>query len=266
MAAAEAWRGVVEIARRRCGGTEYAIAPNTTPLWSDPLRFDNNGNVQRIVLLRHAQSTANANGEVYGQVPDWRIPLTQRGHTDSVKLGNKLRQLVGNNPVRFIVSPYIRTKQTYLGVRRGMGKDANIIGATEDPRIREQQFGNFLNQRTMNYLFGVRQLYGRVFWRFREGESGLDVHNRVADLIESEMNTSNYPPNTTLVLVTHGLALRCFLMRWLWMSVSDFEKMSNPPNCGMVVLNRTPDNQYNLTKESQRVINFPSTLRGGSIK
>ena len=39
-----------------------------------------------------------------------------------------------------------------------------------------------------------------------------------------------YSQRTSLVLVTHGLALRVFLMRWFHWSVDQFMQVFNPPN------------------------------------
>ena len=39
-----------------------------------------------------------------------------------------------------------------------------------------------------------------------------------------------YSKNTSLVLVTHGLAARIFLMRWFHWTVEQFMEVYNPPN------------------------------------
>lgn len=39
-----------------------------------------------------------------------------------------------------------------------------------------------------------------------------------------------YSKNTSLVLVTHGLAARIFLMRWFHWTVEQFMEVFNPPN------------------------------------
>lgn len=59
------------------------------------------------------------------------------------------------------------------------------------------------------------------------------------DHIVRDMNAGRYA-NVTLVLITHGLALRIFLMRWLHWSVEEFEQAYNPPNSQPIVLERRP--------------------------
>ena len=45
-----------------------------------------------------------------------------------------------------------------------------------------------------------------------------------------DINAGRFSDNTSLVLVTHGLALRVFLMRWFHWSVDQFLDVYNPPN------------------------------------
>lgn len=48
--------------------------------------------------------------------------------------------------------------------------------------------------------------------RFPNGESGADVYDRITVFIDHlirDINAGRFPPGTSLVLVTHGLALRC---------------------------------------------------------
>jgi hypothetical protein len=49
-----------------------------------------------------------------------------------------------------------------------------------------------------------------------------------------------------LVIVTHGLTMRLFCMRWFHWSVEYFESLENPVNGGHVVLVRQPDLRYKL--------------------
>lgn len=45
-----------------------------------------------------------------------------------------------------------------------------------------------------------------------------------------DINAGRYNHGTSLVLVTHGLALRVFLMRWFHWTVDQFLEVFNPPN------------------------------------
>lgn len=45
-----------------------------------------------------------------------------------------------------------------------------------------------------------------------------------------DINAGRFAKNTSLVLVTHGLAARIFLMRWFHWSVAELLMVFNPPN------------------------------------
>ena len=44
--------------------------------------------------------------------------------------------------------------------------------------------------------------------------------------------------NMNIVIVTHGLAIRLFLMRWFQYSVDDFEDSYNPANGSLNIMER----------------------------
>ena len=50
------------------------------------------------------------------------------------------------------------------------------------------------------------------------------------DHLIRDINAGRYAGGTSLVLVTHGLALRVLLMRWFHWSVDQFMNVFNPPN------------------------------------
>ncbi len=50
--------------------------------------------------------------------------------------------------------------------------------------------------------------------------------------------SGRFSNDTSLVLVTHGLATRVFLMRWFHWTVDQFLKVYNPPNAAPIVLER----------------------------
>ena len=48
--------------------------------------------------------------------------------------------------------------------------------------------------------------------------------------IQPSCCAGRYSKHTSLVLVTHGLAARIFLMRWFHWTVEQFMEVYNPPN------------------------------------
>ena len=59
------------------------------------------------------------------------------------------------------------------------------------------------------------------------------------DHLVRDIDAGRFPESCNLVIVTHGLALRIFLARWLHWTVAEYESVYNPPNCAPVVLERT---------------------------
>ena len=51
-----------------------------------------------------------------------------------------------------------------------------------------------------------------------------------------DINAGRFRDNTSLVLLTHGLALRVFLMRWFHWTVDQFMNVYNPPNAEVSAL------------------------------
>jgi broad specificity phosphatase PhoE len=39
-----------------------------------------------------------------------------------------------------------------------------------------------------------------------------------------------------VLIVTHGLTIRCFVMRFLHLSVEEFDSLANPRNCAVVTI------------------------------
>ncbi|CAM9141485.1 unnamed protein product, partial [Phaeothamnion confervicola] len=199
---------------------------------------------ERIIIIRHGESMGNLDESTYVHVPDWKIPLSKQGYRDARLAGQKVKEYVGDKPLFIYTSPYLRTKQTLAGMVEAF--DTNyIVGVREEPRLTEQQFGNFQNLATIRDSKQERARFGRFYYRFPEGESGLDVYNRATSFIATMFrdfgNESIARDDMNIIIVTHGLTLRLLVMRWFQYSIHDFEETLNPPNGGFVVMERRKD-------------------------
>jgi broad specificity phosphatase PhoE len=176
---------------------------------------------KRIILIRHGESIGNVDDCAYVTTPDWRVPLTERGIEQSFEAGKKLRDIIGEDgKVFFYYSPYMRTRQTLKELQHHI-KDDQIISVREEPRISEQQFGNFQNVEDVWEFKKERHEFGRFYYRFQSGEAGLDVYSRVSSFISTlvrdcqQYQKAGYDlDEVNVVIITHGLSLRLFLMRW----------------------------------------------------
>jgi broad specificity phosphatase PhoE len=64
-----------------------------------------------------------------------------------------------------------------------------------------------------------------------------------------------------VLLVSHGLTMRLFCMRWFHWSVKFFETLRNPDNAETRVLLRQPDFRYKLDRPFEQWTEYQSTER-----
>src|SRR5438105_2388477 len=95
----------------------------------------------------------------------------------------------------------------------------HTIKVYEEPRLREQDFGNFQPcSAEMERMWHERADYGHFFYRIPNGESAADAYDRISGFNESlwrQFGEEDFA--SVCVLVTHGLMTRVFLMKW-WVS------------------------------------------------
>jgi broad specificity phosphatase PhoE len=215
---------------------------------------------ERIFIIRHGESEGNVDKKVYSEKPDYTLQLTTKGHEQAFEAGkaiiNKVissTRIVNRYPKFHIYgSNFWRTRQTFLGVRKGM---ESVMQSPlrhtyyEDPRLREQEWGQKLEDRSGYNETAERErdAYGHFHWRFEGGESCADVFDRVSDFMGTlfrDFEKSDYPSNT--IIVTHGMTMRLFLMRWFHATVEEYESWSNPKNCEFLLLEKQRDEKYKL--------------------
>lgn len=222
---------------------------------------------KRIILVRHGESLGNVDENAYATTPDWAIPLTENGKDQARHLGNQLEEVIGNDPILIYCSPYVRSKQTLKYLMEKLN-DNEIIDAREEPRMAEQQFGNFQREGVKHFKED-RKYFGRFYYCFPEGESGSDVYVRVTSFIGTLFRDwSRIEPHVhqdmNVVIVTHGLTLRLFLMRWFHYTLEEYENSTNPPNCAFVCLNRYATTckwvpfQFRLCDNGREMCNLPA--------
>jgi len=212
----------------------------------------------RIAMIRHAESEANLDKSIFERVPDHAIPLTAHGHDQAAAAGARLRELFEDKPVRVYVSPYLRTWQTL----KSLGLDDLIVNACEEPRLREQDWANYQDTEDIERQQKLRDSYGHFFYRFTQGESGSDVYDRVSTFLETmhrDFASPDAPRN--VLMVSHGLTMRLFCMRWFHWSVKFFETLRNPDNAETRVLLRQPDFRYKLDRPFEQWTRHEPTER-----
>ncbi|KAI9373726.1 histidine phosphatase superfamily [Aspergillus egyptiacus] len=210
------------------------------------------GKPRMIILIRHAQSEGNKNREIHQTIPDHRVKLTPEGHRQALEAGTRLRALLRpDDTIHFFTSPYRRTRETTEGILNSLTADTpspspfprHMIKVYEEPRLREQDFGNFQPcSAEMERMWLERADYGHFFYRIPNGESAADAYDRVSGFNESMWRLfAEKDFASVCVLVTHGLMTRVFLMKWYHWSVEYFEDLRNIDHCEFVIMKLNED-------------------------
>lgn len=198
---------------------------------------------EKIIVVRHGESEGNISPEKYFTIPDYQICLTENGKLQARDTGCKLKEVVGNGSVQFYVSPFYRTRQTFQEISQAFTPEQFIM--REDPRIREQSWGNCKTPKIRAQMVQERASYGTFYYQPDNGESGAVVYDRVHAFIETmrrDFENDDFPQN--VVIVTHGFAMRIFMMCWYNWTPEQFMSLENPANCRYVVMEKTGDDIY----------------------
>jgi len=134
----------------------------------------------RVTLIRHGEAEGNVDSDLFQTKPDSTMSLTELGWVQARMAGEALREQItrldGENSLHFIVSPYVRTMETFHGIASAWCDPEEVFGHIqdrnarltawynrlaeeglswhEDPRIREQDFGNYqVRNCSNNFLF-----------------------------------------------------------------------------------------------------------------
>jgi len=205
----------------------------------------------RIILIRHGESEGNIDKNKYLTIPDYALNLTPNGIEQAQKAGGAIKEIVGTESVYVYLSPYFRTRQTLQQLKTSI--EPNVANVIEDPRIRELDWGHLRHPDDNEEILKQRDDFSTFYYRIPDGESGADVFDRVSTFLETlyrDFNKPHYPQNT--LIVTHGLTLRLFLMRWYHWTVEEFENLRNPQNCQIVVMQKRQDDKYELITQLKK--------------
>ena len=119
---------------------------------------------------------------------------------------------------------------------------------------------NLENPHKVRTAKSERRTFGRFFFRFPDGESGLDVYSRCSSFLATLSRDIKHidqqysylhrhddngiasskcaMADMNILVVCHGLTLRLLLMRYFQLSVEEFERSYNSQNAKLVVMNR----------------------------
>jgi broad specificity phosphatase PhoE len=184
-----------------------------------------------IKLVRHGESESNTGKVNPAKIGDHNVKLTKLGKKQAFARGED----IGAEFIREALlyrSPYRRTRQTMNHLLKGAGFDPESLIIFEDPRLREIDTGYHDYEQQQKR----RSKLGWFYYRYTEGESPADCFDRMCTFLETLSRQSKRKGITKVLIVSHGLAIRCFIMRFMHLSVEQFESMHNPQNCDVITI------------------------------
>jgi len=212
----------------------------------------------RIILVRHGESEGNIDRAVYSRIADHKVELTENGKKQAVKVGEEISYNVSNpltNNLGVYISPYKRTRETWKWIKYGIKQTfpIKIAWEKEDPRIREQEwisppYHDLFDKEVIDDIFEHRE-FDRFWFRMPYGESGADVYDRITtflDTMHRDFQKKDSPEN--ILIITHGITLRIFLMRWFHWTTEEFNAYKNPKNCQHIIMELQNNSKYRITK------------------
>lgn len=195
-----------------------------------------------IFLVRHGESMGNHGRNRIKRDPDHLLALTDTGRKQSYEAGIFLANYCKENNIdlekaRIWRSPYRRTRETC----EEFNKSLNITDIKENITLVEQQFGKVdsIPEKEWSLLYPDEyheyarqtQNQGKFYGRLPMGESPFDVAVRIQQFIYQIEKDYEKEGIDTIIVFTHGIALRTFLLRYFNYPPEWFENEDNPKNC-----------------------------------
>jgi len=209
--------------------------------------------LKKIYLVRHGESQGNVDKTIYKEIPDFSVKLTKKGNRQAIEAGEQLSTLIyptninaslslSLRSIGVYYSPFIRTIETTNHILSGLRNHFIFTKCVKEaPSLREQEWQSRYGEEESMALTGIntksekeRLSFGIFHYRFDSGESCADVYDRCLTFINKlrlEIDKPNYPDD--LIIVSHGMTMRLFIMALMEKSVMEFETWKKPDNCAI---------------------------------
>ena len=216
----------------------------------------------KIILIRHAQSTANAAGVLSGQLPN--VHLSKSGQEQAERLAERLGKLTIS---QVQVSPMDRCSETLAPWLAKYGKGVTVIS---EPNLIEVDYGKWSGKKlaTLSRAKLWRKVQGQPSSvTFPEGESLAQMQVRamqtVHDFFSSDLEMT--------IMVSHGDVIKAIVASSMGMHLDDFQRIVIDPasisilesNGGSIRLARLNDSDSSVNKLLQSKSKRGHLLGGG---
>lgn len=191
----------------------------------------NNADPTTLILLRHGETEWNLSGRWQGQAAD--TPLTDLGREQARIVAGRLRAY----PIRAIYSSdLLRAFETAQIVGQRLG-----LAPVAEPALRESDIGAWTGltwmEITQRFPDQVAAMYAGQEVRRGGGESYGELQARLAAAAEA---IAAHHPGQTVLLVSHGAALRSLVAHALDASLAQMHRIAIGGNTALSVLQMRP--------------------------
>lgn len=223
--------------------------------------------MNRIYLVRHGLSESNLSTKVNKRKPDNAIELAEEGHAQAEKAGQFLSKYIAqykdphSSRIRMMVSPYLRTRQTANGVEKSIATLGIPYDKRECLQLREQSFGLFDGMspdelqkeypRELKHYEKHKDFEGEFFAPMPLGESRARVCDRVRSSfgpILRDFRGEGKEKISDIVVVSHGVTIRCFIREFLHLPWEWCEMEPNPNNCSIIKIEGQENKGWEMTQ------------------
>ncbi|MCX6457225.1 MAG: MSMEG_4193 family putative phosphomutase [Actinobacteria bacterium] len=216
----------------------------------------------KIVLIRHAHSTANAAGVLSGQLPD--VHLSKSGQEQAGRLAERLGKLTIS---QVQLSPMDRCSETLAPWLAKYGKGVTVIS---EPNLVEVNYGKWSGKKlaTLSRAKLWRKVQGQPSSvTFPDGESLAQMQVRamqsVHDFFASDLELT--------IMVSHGDVIKAIVASSMGMHLDDFQRIVIDPasitilesSGGAIRLTRLNDSDSSVSELLQSKSKRGHLLGGG---
>ena len=216
----------------------------------------------KIVLIRHAHSTANAAGVLSGQLPN--VHLSKSGQEQAERLAERLGKLTIS---RVQISPMDRCAETLAPWLSKYGQGVTVVS---DRNLIEVDYGKWSGKKlaTLSRAKLWRKVQGQPSAvTFPEGEGLAAMQVRAMRSVH-DFFTSDYE---LTIMVSHGDVIKAIVASSMGMHLDDFQRIVIDPasitilesNGGHIRLTRLNDSDSSISELLQSKNKRGHLLGGG---
>lgn len=200
--------------------------------------------MNRIILIRHAQSLANADPRLYKQLEGKSIGLSEEGHRQKYDAARKVLPLLRETPQRTTLwhGQSKRIIETKDGLLTHLAPYIHEV--YPHSALREINLGLFYGatpEAEATTLKAVGDVYdaekatnGPYHTPYPEGESPHDIQQNLSGFYE-QVDASN---SDTVIVISSGISLRVIAMHYCGLTPEEYALLSNPENASVQLLER----------------------------